>query len=161
MPTEEATRTNFSALLSFFVVLSIASFGLNWLWEMLQMPAYTEMAGRSWRSTAWTCTLATFGDVGITWIVCGLGTLAAGDRRWAVSGRWNVYVTVGLLSASAAVAAEWRALSLGLWSYNASMPVIPLLDVGLWPLLQLTLLTPLCVFLARRWCMGSPESGYG
>jgi hypothetical protein len=31
----------------FFAALVLAAFGLNWLWEMVQMPAYVEMsAGR-------------------------------------------------------------------------------------------------------------------
>ena len=38
MRTPETSRP----LWSFFAALVLAAFGLNWLWEMVQMPAYVE-----------------------------------------------------------------------------------------------------------------------
>src|SRR5713226_9123430 len=84
---------------SYFAALFVAAFGLNWLWEMAQMPAYAEMAGRSWRETLPRCTVATLGDVVITFAVYGVGSLAAGQVRWGVTGKWNVYATAALLGA--------------------------------------------------------------
>lgn len=46
------------------------------------------------------------------------------------------------------MAVEWRALAVARWSYTESMPVVPLLSVGLWPLLPLTLLVPAAIALA-------------
>ena len=43
--------------------LVLAAFGLNWLWEMVQMPAYVQMAGRSWTEATLPCALASLGDV--------------------------------------------------------------------------------------------------
>jgi hypothetical protein len=48
--------------LSLLVALLIVSFGLNWIWEMAQMPAFVETAGRSWRQTALQCAVFSLGD---------------------------------------------------------------------------------------------------
>lgn len=135
----------------FFAVLTLTAFGLNWPWEMAQMSAYAEMAGRPWRDTLRRCTVATIGDVAVTVVVYGVGALAAGQVRWGTTGRWNVYATAVLLSGACAVIIEWRALLAGRWSYTDRMPLVPLLGVGLWPLLQLMLLVPTALGVAACW----------
>ena len=136
---------------SFFIALFLASFGLNWLWETVQMGAYAQMADRSWYSIAILHIVPTLGDVAITFFVCGVGSLAAGQLRWGTTGRWNVYATAAFLGGACAVAVEWKALAVGRWSYGDRMPVVPVLNVGLWPLLELTLLVPLALCVAARW----------
>lgn len=51
-----------------------------------------------------------------------------------------------------ALLVEWTALSVGAWSYNERMPIVPLLDAGLWPGLQLTILVPVTMWAATRAC---------
>lgn len=133
---------------SFLVVLCLTAFALNWVWEMAQMRAYVEMAGRSWQETVPRCTVATLGDVVLTLAVWGVAALAAGRLRWGASGGWNVYAAAVLLGAVCAMSFEWFSLATGRWSYSSQMPVVPLLRVGLWPLLQLTLLTPVAFWIA-------------
>jgi hypothetical protein len=41
-------------------------------------------------------------------------------------------------------------ISAGQWSYTQRMPIVPVLDVGLWPLLQLTVLVPAALWAAMR-----------
>ena len=134
---------------SFFALLALTAFAMNWVWEMVQMSAFVEMAGRSWRETALACTAATLGDVVMTLAICGIGTVAAGDLRWGMRGNWNVYVATALLGGLCAAAFEWFAQATGRWTYNENMPVVASLKLGLWPLLQLTLLTPLAFGIAR------------
>jgi hypothetical protein len=136
---------------SYFAALAVASFGLNWPWEMAQMPAYAEMAGRPWRETALSCALAGLGDVALTLGVYGLGALAAGRWDWGREFRWNVYAAAGLLGGVVATALEHIFLAAGRWSYSGRVPVVPLLSVGLWPLLQLMLLVPLSLAVAAWW----------
>lgn len=139
----------------FLAALAVSSFAMNWLWEMVQMPAYAEMAGRSWWETVPRCTAASFGDVGLTLGVYAIGALAAGRLAWGVAGTWNVYAASALLGAVIGAAIEWRFLSLGRWSYTDRMPVVPVLGVGLWPFLQLTLLVPASLAVAGWWVGGS------
>lgn len=136
---------------SYLAILAATAFGLNWFWEMLQMPAYAEMAGLTWRQTALRCTQATVGDTAITLAIFGVGALAAGRLQWACDGSYNVYLVASLLGAACAVAYEWRALGSGRWSYTDKMPVVPVLDVGLWPLMQLALLVPAAFWMANAW----------
>jgi hypothetical protein len=56
-----------------------------------------------------------------------------------------VAAAVGALGA---VGLEWYALASGRWSYNERMPIVPLVNVGLWPVLQMTLLPSLSALLA-------------
>jgi hypothetical protein len=139
------------SLRSFAATMFFAAFALNWLWEVAQMPAYAETAERSWRESVLTCTIATVGDALITLAIYGVGALASARLRWGLEGGWNVYATVALLGGACAVAIEWRALAFGHWSYSDRMPVVLLLDIGLWPLLQLTLLVPAALWIAARW----------
>lgn len=136
------------SLCAFVIVLPIAAFGLNWPWEMVQMPAYTELASVSWRDTVRICTVATLGDATITLGIYGVGALATGRLRWGLEKAWNVYATAALLGGACATAIEWRALAFGRWSYSDRMPIVPVLGVGLCPLLQLILLVPAAMWLA-------------
>ena len=148
-------------LWSFLAALALIAFALNWLWEMLQMPAYGGMGGRPWREAMVPCTLAALGDIGLTFAAYGLGALVAGRLRWGDGGGWNVFAVVALLGALFAVVVEWTALATGRWSYTDRMPVVPVLGVGLWPALQLALLAPVSVrvawWLARRYGTSSRE----
>src|SRR6266852_4557194 len=137
---EPGCKMNYqSLLLGFFARLFLVAFGMNWAWEMAQMPAYTEMATSPWWQTLPVCTVATLGDAALTMAIYGLGALAAGRLDWGLNPRWNVYATAAILSAGCAVAIEWWAVGSGRWSYDDRMPIVPLVKVGLLPLLQLPL----------------------
>jgi hypothetical protein len=137
----------------FFAITVLVSFVLNEIWEMAQMSAYVQTAGHSLMSTLVFCTRATVGDVGIILGIYAAGALAAGDPGWGLRGRWNIYATVAVLGLAYAALVEHAALTAGRWSYTERMPVVPVLDAGLWPLLQMTLL-PSLTFLFARWWVG-------
>jgi hypothetical protein len=137
------------SLSRFLAALFVAAFALNWLWEMLQMPAYVELAGRPWGETALVCTLATLGDVAITLFIYAAGALITRRPRWAVEGGWKVYLFAGFTGALFAILIEWAALSTARWSYTDRMPEA--LGAGLLPLLQLTLLVPAAFCVAAWW----------
>jgi len=141
------------SLRSFLTVLLVAAFGLNWVWEMVQGPAYAELARLPWQERLLICTVAAVGDGVITLGIYAVGALAAGRMQWGMEGGRNVYVAVALLGAACAVAIEWRARAFGLWSYTEWMPVVPVLEIGLWPFLQLMLLMPASLWIAVRWTL--------
>lgn len=89
--------------------------------------------------------------MGITLGIYGIVALATGRLRWGAERRWNAYAAAALLGAGWATATEWLALAFGGWSYTEWMPVVPVLGVGLWPFLQLTLLVPAALWVAARW----------
>jgi hypothetical protein len=117
----------------------------------VQMFDYAETAGHSWTSTLDLCTRAAVGDVGIILGIYAAGALAAGDPGWGLRGPWNIYATTAVLGLVYAALVEHAALAAGSWSYTVRMPMVPVIDAGLWPLLQLALLPPLIFLFARRW----------
>jgi hypothetical protein len=143
----------------FFATTALASFVLNEIWEMAQMSAYIETAGRPWASTLRICTQAAVGDVGISLGLYAAGALAAGDLGWGLRGRWNIYVTTAILGLAYASLVEHSARTAGRWSYTERMPLVSWLDAGLWPLLQMTLLPPLTFLFARSWAGRSTTKG--
>ncbi len=143
----------------FFATMVLASFVLNGIWEMAQMSAYVETAGRAWTSTLGLCTRAAVGDVGIILGIFAAGALAAGDLGWGLRDRWNIYATAAVLGLAYATLVEHAALAAGRWSYTERMPVVSVLGAGLWPLLQMTLLPPLTFWIAQSWAGRSATKG--
>ncbi|SRR5258706_5829604 len=137
-------------LVRFLVGIFAFAFVLNWFWEMAQMTAYREMASRPWGETSGLCARATLGDVAITLLIYSTGALAAGALRWGLQSRWNVYSAAALLGAMHAFWIERAGIGFGRWAYMQTMPMVPMLKIGLWPFLQLTLLTPLTFWLSGR-----------
>src|SRR5262249_21621861 len=111
--------------------------------------AYKEMANRRFGFSSAGCTRAALGDVGLTFWIYAVGALSAGKFRWGLSGARHLYCALAVLAAVHAAWFEQSATASGRWSYSERMPIVPVLKVGLWPLLQLTVLTPLVASLSR------------
>ena len=141
------TSSKISTVFKFVIALCIIAFVLNWIWEMVQMPAFVEMAGRSWRSTVARCTIATVGDVGVTLAAYILVALATGKLQWGKERNWNTYAVSAFLGVYHATLTERWALASASWSYTGAMPRVPILDIGLWPFLQLGVLIPIAILL--------------
>jgi hypothetical protein len=65
-----------------------------------------------------------------------------GNKRLLIllvlAGLWSIFV-------------EYHAVQVAhRWAYAPSMPLLPVLGVGLWPLLQMLIIPPLAIFLARN-----------
>jgi hypothetical protein len=131
--------------------------GLNYAWEMLQMPLYQGFEdGAGWRE----CFLAALGDVAILAVLYGAMALAARSGRWferLSPGRVALLAAAGAL---AAVLVELQALAAGRWSYTPAMPRIPVLNVGWVPVLQMVVI-PLALALASRRFRGPPSRVLG
>lgn len=123
-------------------VLAIA-FGFNFVWEMAQASLYVSM-GSVWEATR-RCLVASVGDAALV-----MGVLVSTS---AVAGRASAEVQYALNVAFAlvvAVAVESWGLSQGRWAYLPAMPRVPGTALGVVPLLQLAVLTPMTMWLAGR-----------
>ncbi len=125
------------------------------------MPAYLDMAAKSWGDSALRCTRAGLGDLGITLGVYALGGFAAGKVLWAVPLRLPSLLFLGLSAGVYAVLVEQAAIASGRWAYTAHMPRIPAVDVGVWPVLQVSVLVPLTVAMAVFATRTIPETPQG
>ena len=118
-------------------------FALNFAWEMAQSYLYESM-GTAWEATR-RCLVASIGDammvLGVLTVVRVVAHRASVARQGALA---------GLAGGAVAVVVEWWGLSQGRWAYLPAMPTLPGAELGVAPLLQLTLLAPLIMWAADR-----------
>jgi len=135
--------------LKFLLTLFAVSVALNYPWEIAHAPLFIGMD--SVRAISWHCFLASLGDGLILWIIHGLG--------WVTFKRWNWSFHLGsqqmafMLSTSLATAILIESLAvhwLHRWTYTDHMPRIPVLDVGLTPILQMLILPPLIFLITHK-----------
>ena len=129
---------------NFYTGLAGIAFGLNWIWEMAQMFAFEIKPEESRLQIFFFCTLASVIDSLVTIGIFGLLT------RINLSNLILFYLLAVLLGALCAFIFEWFAFRFELWKYNSVMPIVPIIGIGLLPFVQLTLLVPLAIWLARK-----------
>ncbi len=128
----------------------LAAVPVHFVWEMSQAHAFTGLPPDAFRATL-ACAWASLGDGLLTLVIWGAGALAFGRVAWVGPTRWRGWLLATGLAAGIAVATE-LVLVYGLhrWGYGSSMPVLPLVPVGLWPALQMMLLSPPVLWWACR-----------
>jgi hypothetical protein len=96
------------------------------------------------------CFWASLEDGVITLIVWMLGYLLCKSRNWFLSlSTWKVIILL-VSGAVIAIAVELHALATDRWQYSSYMPVVPLVGIGIAPLVQLIILPLPSMLLARR-----------
>lgn len=120
-----------------FIVIVI-SFLLNLLWELLQLPLYKN-ADYDFNHIAF-CALAAVADVLMILLLYFGLALILKNLFWIQHIKIQQVVIVVLIGGAGAVLSEMRHLALGSWAYDDSMPIIPLVNVGISPVLQFMLL---------------------
>ncbi len=130
------------------VCILIIGFLLNLIWEVAQMPLYE--TGTDTLSSLAFCALASVADALMVLLLYYLIAYAASNSFWIarVSG-WQA-VAIMLTGGAGAILAELRHLSAGSWSYSQLMPLIPILKVGLSPVLQFMILPMLVYYLSFK-----------
>lgn len=131
-----------------WAALAAFSAVLNFIWEMVVMPAYETRSTSGAGIGIAMCLLATLGDVGIT-----LGSYAAAasitTRRWLCRQTFASFATYLALGLVLTIAFEYvNVYVLHRWSYAPRMPVVA--GIGVLPLLQWLVLPPIVLWLARR-----------
>lgn len=126
---------------------------LNFPWEILQAPLFAGMADGPFIDAIRGCAQGTLGDAVIMlfayWTVSGIDA----SRDWILrpSGRQlTLFVSVGVVITAVI---EWLAIRghwVQSWTYSTAMPVVPVIGVGLSPLLQWIVLPLLLVWFVRR-----------
>lgn len=131
--------------------VAVFAFLLNYPWEFLQVPLFRGMAAAPHWEAIKVCSSATLGDVVIAVLAFWAVAAAAGSRHWILhpsAVQVAGFVAIGL---AVTLVLEWLATGpLGRWEYAEAMPIVPLLGVGLAPVLQWILLPPLVAWFVRR-----------
>lgn len=130
------------------LLLAFTAFMLHLIWENAQAPLFAGYV--SFGQNLPICFLGTIGDVVFTLLVyLGIGLLK-NDFGWIMRLNRKDIAVIAALGFLGAIAIEWRALLFGRWGYTDAMPIIPYVQVGLTPILQMTLLLPLSFYVTSK-----------
>ena len=126
------------------------AFLLNFVWEFLQVPFFQLMPELGHWQGIKICSTAAVVDAMI--VLFGYWTVSAlaHTRRWFFKpsiSEMALYIAIGV---GTSIAIELLSLATSRWAYADAMPIIPLLDVGLVPVLQWIILPPLVLWFVRR-----------
>lgn len=124
--------------------LIVLAFLFNVAWEILQIPLY-EGGTYAWSHILF-CVLASVADVIMVLLIYFSFALLYKNALWPQNLNLIRVVFLILTGGIGAVLAEMRHLSIATWSYAEAMPVIPILNAGLSPVLQFMIL-PLIIYI--------------
>ena len=138
--------------------LAIIAVG-NGLWETLQLPLYTIWREGTAREIALAVVHCTAGDVLIALGTLGLAWLIAGGRRWPPRRYRRIAGLTMLFGVAYTIFSEWLNVSVRQsWAYSNLMPVVPVIDTGLAPLLQWIAVPALGLWMVRSRTGSPPEA---
>ena len=122
---------------------------LNYPWELLQSPLFTSP---SHKGSVWLhCFGSSLGDGLMILMIFLAGCVVFGRRDWFVLPGPRRYVFSIAAGAILAVVVESVAVHvLQRWAYADAMPVVPGVDLGIVPILQMVLLSPLIFLIAAH-----------
>ena len=132
------------------ISLFLVSFFLNFFWEVTETYFYVlKYSDFSTMLYGWFhCTL---GDVMITlgsfWFV----SVVHWNRRWFLKSTGRSFAGFVILGVVYTLFSEWANVRISKsWAYNEAMPVIPLLKVGLVPIIQWIVIPLVTILLLRH-----------
>jgi len=121
-------------------IVCALSFGLNFVWEMLQMPLFR---GMGWSPASWAlCAAASLGDAAFSATMYAVLALRHQDAKWVCARDAHDVLLITAAGVLTSTVGESLGRNLGWWSYSSLMPLMPGLGVGTAPLVQLA---SLCV----------------
>lgn len=125
----------------------------NLLWEFAHLPLYTIWTDAPAREIVFAAVHCTGGDILIATATLIFALVVAGDRRWPFDSR--TYLRVALVAIGAGIAytifSEWLNVFVRRsWAYAPLMPIIPVFDIGLSPVVQWLAVPVTSFWFARR-----------
>lgn len=134
---------NKAAFKRFTFIVLVLAFLLNFAWEVIQMPLY-EGASFDVQNIAF-CALASVADAIMVLLLYFCFAFIYRKLFWAQDLTLQRILMLMLVGGLGAIGAELRHVSAGNWAYSKSMLVIPVINVGLSPVLQFMFL-PACIY---------------
>ena len=147
----DVAQFGLGATVELLLVYCVLTFFFHFAWEVLQTPFFARMPTMSHWAATLVCLKATIGDVGIALAAFAAGSWWSHKLHWTRTPSWqaiSVFLAVGV---AATIAFEWYAVSwANRWAYSEAMPIVPVLRVGIAPILQWIVLPPLVIYFVRR-----------
>ncbi|MET3113327.1 signal transduction histidine kinase [Pedobacter sp. CG_S7] len=135
--------TNKVAFKRFVFITTILAFVLNFAWEIIQIPLYQNNVFDLLHISF--CALASVADVIMVLLIYFGFSLVYKNAFWIKNVNILQALLIILTGGIGAILAEMKHLSEGDWAYTFSMPVIPLVNAGISPVLQFMIL-PLLIY---------------
>ena len=129
-----------------FITLALVAFFLHLAWESAHIRLYAHYD--KLKGILPVPVLAALGDVLYTLFAVLLVSFFKGDILWFQIATGTDYLLLAFIGFCTALFVEYKAFYFKRWEYTDTMPVIPIVRVGLSSVAQKTLLFPLSVWLA-------------
>ena len=121
------------------------------LWESAHIPLYTIWVDGNWSEIIFAVVHCTGGDLLIAMSTLLLSLFIVGGQAWPAARAGTVLFLAVVLGVAYTVFSEWLNIVIrAAWAYRDIMPVVPVLDAGLTPLLQWMVVPTVAYFLAIR-----------
>jgi hypothetical protein len=131
-----------SAALVFAIAVAV-----NYLWELAQSPLY--LGQDDVGVLLWHCLRAAVGDGVLVLVIFAGGALVMRRPDWFVRPGKGGYLWMLSAGLVIGVVVEWLGVHVaGRWAYGPRMPLVPGLEIGVVPVLQMLLLPPLIFRMA-------------
>ena len=123
----------------------------NLVWEIAHLPLYTLWFSATLSEKAAAVAHCTGGDLLIAGACLLFALVVAGDVRWPKVGSRRVAVLTVVTGVGYTAYSEWmNTVVRASWAYADSMPVLPVVAIGLTPLLQWVVVPCTAFWLIRR-----------
>ena len=131
----------------------IASLVLNLVWEVLQLPLYTLWQTGTYQQQAFAVLHCTIGDIMIAGLTLLIALSLLAQPEWPQLGAGRIWLATLLLGIGYTIYSEWiNVTERANWAYSEWMPIVPLIGVGVSPLLQWLIVPTLAYrFALGRW----------
>jgi hypothetical protein len=127
----------------------------NLIWETLHLPLYTLWTQGSAGEKAFAVLHCTGGDLLIALSCLVLALILVGDGAWPVRNFYRVAALTTLLGVAYTIFSEkFNIIVKKSWAYSEWMPVLPLIDIGLSPLMQWLVIPVAALAWSRRRVFG-------
>lgn len=144
-------ETNWLSVLRRYIVYSAVG---HLLWESAHIPLYTIWVDSNWSEIAFAVVHCTGGDLLIAMSTLLLSLFLLGGQAWPTERAGAVLLMAVVLGVAYTIFSEWLNIVVrAAWAYREIMPLIPVLDAGLTPLLQWMVVPAMAYWAAIRFPM--------
>ncbi len=134
------------AFKQFILVITVLAFLVNFAWELVQLPLY-KGAAYDIQHIAF-CALASVADVLMVLLLYLCFAFINKKPFWVLDmGFRQVFILI-IIGGTGAIIAEIAHTTAGNWAYADAMPVLPIVNAGLAPVLQFLLLPALIYYVS-------------
>jgi hypothetical protein len=129
----------------------IATAVLNLFWEIAHMPLYTLWETGTAQEIAFAAVHCTGGDLLIALTAITSALMLFGHERWPEQQFKPVFIVTLIIGILYTTFSEWLNIEIRQsWEYSEAMPVLPIIGIGLSPLLQWVVVPISAFYWSRR-----------